>query len=95
MRKRTRIQNKRRDKRVFSKTAAGSHPKNLMAGPMRGGFRLQDYKMPCYRPLKGYYARKVNKSGKRSLVFGSNSNTLLDVPIHVPCGRCIGCRLLS
>ena len=49
--------------------------------------------MPCYRPLKGYYARKVNKSGKRSLVFGSNSNTLLDVPIHVPCGRCIGCRL--
>ena len=38
--KRSRIRNKRRDKRVFSRTAAGAHPKNLLAGPMRGGFRL-------------------------------------------------------
>ena len=38
--KRARISNKRRDKRVFSSTASGVHPKNLLAGPMRGGFRL-------------------------------------------------------
>ena len=38
--RRSRIHNKRRDKKVFSATAAGSHPKNLLAGPMRGGFRL-------------------------------------------------------
>lgn len=40
MRKRARIVNKRRDKRVFSATAAGSHPKNMLIGPLRGGFRL-------------------------------------------------------
>lgn len=38
--KRARIRNKRRDKRVFSATASGAHPKNLLVGPMRGGFRL-------------------------------------------------------
>jgi len=48
--------------------------------------------MPCYRPLSGYYSRKVNESGKRSLVFSTN-NALVDVKIPVPCGRCIGCRL--
>ena len=40
MSKRSRIHNKRRDKRVFPSTASGVHPKNLLVGPMRGGFRL-------------------------------------------------------
>lgn len=48
--------------------------------------------MPCYRPLTGYYGREVNKTGKRSLVFSSDK-ALIDVPVKVPCGRCIGCRL--
>ena len=38
--RRSRIHNKRRDERVFSATASGAHPKNLLVGPMRGGFRL-------------------------------------------------------
>lgn len=48
--------------------------------------------MPCYRPLTGYYSREVNDTGKRSLVF-SLDKALVDVPVRVPCGRCIGCRL--
>jgi len=38
--KRSRIKNKRRDKRRFSKTATRTHKKNLRATPMRGGFRI-------------------------------------------------------
>lgn len=37
--RRSKVHNKRRDKRVFSATA-GAHPKNLGVNPMRGGFRL-------------------------------------------------------
>lgn len=49
--------------------------------------------MPCYFPLKGYRSRSVNKTtGKRSLVF-SPSAGYSDLPVTVPCGRCIGCRL--
>ena len=48
--------------------------------------------MPCYHPLTAYYARKENDSGKRSLVFDV-SLALADVPVQIPCGRCIGCRL--
>lgn len=48
--------------------------------------------MPCYHPLTGYYAREENETGKRSLVFCSDK-ALVDVPVQVPCGRCIGCRL--
>ena len=48
--------------------------------------------MPCYKPLKAYYSKDVNESGKRSLVFTSEK-ALLPVELMVPCGRCIGCRL--
>ena len=48
--------------------------------------------MPCYRPLKGWLAKSVNKSGKRSVVFRV-SDGLTDRPVDVPCGQCIGCRL--
>jgi len=48
--------------------------------------------MPCYKPLEGYYARKVNKTGKRSLVFNVDQ-ALVPVKVPVPCGQCCGCRL--
>lgn len=48
--------------------------------------------MPCYHPLKGYISEKVNKTGKRSLVFCSDKS-LLPVVTTIACGRCIGCRL--
>lgn len=48
--------------------------------------------MPCYFPLKGYRARSVNESGKRSIVFNRRDG-FADLPVEVPCGQCIGCRL--
>lgn len=48
--------------------------------------------MPCYSPLKGYRARFVNDNGKRPIVFNPNDG-YTDMPVTVPCGRCIGCRL--
>jgi len=49
--------------------------------------------MPCFRPLKGYKARDVNPStGKRSIVF-SPRDGYHDLPVTLPCGQCIGCRL--
>lgn len=32
--------NKGKSKRLFSKTASGTHKKNLQTNPMRGGIRL-------------------------------------------------------
>jgi hypothetical protein len=48
--------------------------------------------MPCYSPLKGYRAQFVTKNGKRPIVFNPNAG-FRDLPVEVPCGRCIGCRL--
>lgn len=48
--------------------------------------------MPCYKPLKAYRASKVNDSGKRGIVFSPRDGHI-DMPIDVPCGRCLGCRL--
>jgi len=48
--------------------------------------------MPCLGPLTGYWSKVVNPSGKRSLVF-NKADSLTGVPVHVPCGQCIGCRL--
>lgn len=48
--------------------------------------------MPCYGPLTGYYSREVGETGKRKIVFDPRlSNSA--VPIKLPCGQCIGCRL--
>lgn len=48
--------------------------------------------MACVSPLNGWASRKRNASGKRSIVF-RGSDALVDRPVSVPCGRCIGCRL--
>lgn len=49
--------------------------------------------MPCYRPLQAWRAARVNPdTGKRSLVFNKNEG-FADLPVTVPCGQCIGCRL--
>lgn len=48
--------------------------------------------MPCYKPLQGWRSRYINESGKRSIVF-NRADAYADMPIEVPCGQCIGCRL--
>lgn len=48
--------------------------------------------MPCYRPILGYRARVPNESGKRSIVFNPRKG-MVDEPVNLPCGQCIGCRL--
>lgn len=48
--------------------------------------------MQCYRPIGGYYARKLNDTKKRSVVF-TLADGYADRPVQLPCGKCIGCRL--
>lgn len=48
--------------------------------------------MPCYYPLNGYRSKTVNLSGKRSIVFNEHQG-FKDLPVQLPCGRCIGCKL--
>nr|QJB19805.1 MAG: replication initiator protein [Microvirus sp.] len=48
--------------------------------------------MVCYRPITGYRAKSVNDSGKRSIVFKPGDG-YIDLPVTIPCGQCIGCRL--
>lgn len=48
--------------------------------------------MPCYHPLAGYRSRELNPTGKRNIVFNVNQG-YRDMPVEVPCGQCIGCRL--
>jgi len=49
--------------------------------------------MPCYTPLSAYKARSVNPlTGKRPVVFHLREG-FHDLPIQLPCGRCVGCRL--
>lgn len=48
--------------------------------------------MPCFHPLHGYKSRTLNASGKRSITFNPTQG-FRDLPVSVPCGQCIGCRL--
>ena len=48
--------------------------------------------MPCYHPLTGYRSIEVTANGKRKLVFDPNKG-YVDLPVTIPCGQCIGCRL--
>jgi len=48
--------------------------------------------MTCYHPLKAWRSRTTGVSGKRSIVFNINQG-FSDLPVQLPCGQCIGCRL--
>lgn len=48
--------------------------------------------MACYSPLTAYYSREIGKSGKRGVTFDRNAS-FSGVPLKLPCGQCIGCRL--
>jgi hypothetical protein len=47
--------------------------------------------MPCYSPIKGYKGSK-NSNGKYPIVFNKKYSPM-GIPVEVPCGQCIGCRL--
>ncbi len=48
--------------------------------------------MACNGPLVGWYSRKRNPSGLRSVVFRFKDG-FSDRPVTMPCGKCLGCRL--
>lgn len=48
--------------------------------------------MPCFAPLTAFYGTEKGKSGKRAIVF-KHSLSFSGVPLKLPCGQCIGCRL--
>lgn len=48
--------------------------------------------MPCYAPIIAYYSKCVGDTGKRGIVF-SKTAAHSGVPLRLPCGQCIGCRL--
>lgn len=48
--------------------------------------------MPCYKPLQGWKSREVTNSGRRKIVFNIQYG-YADLPVTVPCGQCIGCKL--
>lgn len=49
--------------------------------------------VPCYRPLRGFFGKTVDpRTGRRPLVFNINQS-FSGVPVDIPCGQCIGCRL--
>lgn len=48
--------------------------------------------MACAKPLVAYYAKEVNPTGKRSLVFDQRLS-FSGVPVRLPCGQCVHCRL--
>ncbi len=48
--------------------------------------------MPCYSPLHGFRARERSGNGKRAIVF-QRSTGFEDMPVTLPCGGCIGCRV--
>ncbi|AXH73205.1 MAG: replication initiator protein [Microviridae sp.] len=50
--------------------------------------------MACTNPITAYKSRNVNPSGKRSLIFNKVSPlAFADLPVTIPCGMCIGCRI--
>lgn len=48
--------------------------------------------MPCYYPLEGWRSKSPGINGKRAITFNP-SEGYTDLPMEVPCGQCIGCRL--
>lgn len=48
--------------------------------------------MACFRPLKGWRSRETAKGGGRGIAFNPRLG-FSDLPMEVPCGQCVGCRL--
>lgn len=49
--------------------------------------------MACFYPLSGYRSKSGrNSNGKWPVVFNP-SDGYVDMPVTIPCGQCIGCRL--
>lgn len=49
--------------------------------------------MPCFHPLTGWRVRTGRlPNGKWPITFSAKDG-FLDLPVTVPCGRCLGCRL--
>lgn len=48
--------------------------------------------MPCFHPLQGYRSKRLNATGKRSIVFNKHDG-YVDLPVTLPCGQCDGCKM--
>lgn len=48
--------------------------------------------MTCYYPLPAWRTPERGASGKRGITFAL-SKGVPDLPVSIPCGQCIGCRL--
>lgn len=46
--------------------------------------------MTCYKPIPAFQTPTVNSNGKRPVYFTPARGY---VPVQIPCGQCIGCRL--
>lgn len=46
--------------------------------------------MTCYYPISAWRSKKLNESGKRSIVFTPRDG-YIDQPLQVPCEKCQGC----
>lgn len=46
--------------------------------------------MACFKPLQAIQSLKLKENGKKSITFSKGADGL---PVKIPCGRCIGCRL--
>lgn len=47
--------------------------------------------MPCFRPVQAYRTDNVSsETHKRQITFSRNSG-YVDMPLKVPCGKCLGC----
>lgn len=47
--------------------------------------------MPCYYPLDGWRSKKPNDNGRYPITFKRN-DAQQDMPLRVPCGKCLGCQ---
>lgn len=50
--------------------------------------------MSCFRPMQGWRSRLLSKNGKRPFTMNL-SEAFLDMPLTLPCGNCLDCRLKS
>lgn len=48
--------------------------------------------MPCYKPIHGYRSKQKSVNGKYYFTMNPQ-DSYRDLPMSVPCGQCIGCKL--